>query len=149
IVLYGRQTAARGASPESSALFAASVKGGVAAEQVISHWIESCLKVGDLPGARKAVEVCGKGIGLAELGADWRWDEAIAKSDKLKTLHLNVYNMLDEALLAAGKADEADGVLRQVIGLHPTVSSPLLRLAQRHYDRAQWAEGDKLLTAFL
>lgn len=147
--LMVRQAAKFGATKDSATVFRGALAAGVPVDQVIGPWIEAALKANDLAGARQAVSVAATALGLNNLGPDWTWPQVLANSEMLSAMHLSVYYMLDDVLIAAGKNAEADDVLKHLIAVNPPLSGPTMRLAQRYNERNEWAEGDKLLTGFL
>ena len=147
--LLARQAAIYGATRDTAPLLKAAMLAGVSDDLVFGPWLEASLRTRDLAGARNVLEACAKSLGLGALAAGWTWPQVMAKSDRLSSLHLGTYYLLDDTLESAGKAADAVGVLQSAIGAYPKYAGPVMRLAQRFYDKSDWAEGDKLLADFL
>lgn len=149
-VTMARRAADKGAVKNGVKLIKTAIDAGAPPHNLVGMWLEMCVAQKDMPGARKAVEACAGPLGLEPLPWGWTWPQALERSSTLaKTIHLNLYYQLDDQHVAVNDVASADAILRVAIANNPSYSGPVLRLAQRLYERGDEAEADKITVDFL
>lgn len=148
--LFSLQAAQFGPTEDTYPILRRVAKAGAPANMFLGYWLQACVKGDDYEAARDAVESLAKQLGVAPLAWDWNWADVLARSPDLpRMLHVSVFYFVEQHLWLAGDVATAEEVARICVRTYPSLSGPVLRLAEHLYNRERDNEATALLLEFL